>query len=215
MLTAYRCFVLAAAELVLACGPTTVRTGPPLALPSGVAQSRCEAAEWLEIAPVQTTATGAKSYGLWATHHTRREHGLAVYSGHDEDLIEPSELWPRIQEPELELRHQARVETIEANQTEALIWALAAVGVMAGGLTYAALAEDASPTARGIAGVGGLVGGLTLTIVAIVRQPSAEEDSYAQVRGRQFVPPEDDPRLLVHGVARESVRTRSRCSGTR
>ncbi len=137
-----------------------------------------------------------------------------MFSVGDDDPEDLEDLWPRMEDPELECRHQARIEPVDAALRTSAYWALGGVGVMLAGVAVAAASAENSPTVAGVAGISGVVFGLTGAGFALAYQPSGPDQLEADARRRLFVEGEDDPLAVRRAVDHMNRLQRITCGGT-
>jgi len=200
------------ALLLVACGPSALRTGPALALPSGPARSVCERVGWYEAAPVRVTAEGETAGVLFTTRYTQEFHGLGLFRPGQQQPEELDDVWPKLAEAPLQQKHELPIERVDAASRHSLYWALGGLGGMAAGIGGAVAVADSSRGAAATLGISGLVAGLVGVVGALVAQQSGADQLQADARRRLFIEGEDDFAAVRRGVERNNLNTRSQCA---
>ena len=210
------------AALSAACGPTTIRAGQALTLPTGPAESPCERAAWLEVAPARVFASDSDSYETaYVTvirQVSREDSGLGVFRPGSSDPEPLEDVLPRMGEPELRAVQLGRVEPIHDREDVAtgLVTGGGAVGLLGAGLLIGGAAEGERSESFEPLLISGAVFALSGVIVQAIGlfgvQPPAEERTYAAVRDRTFVDGEADVDAVAGGVDRLNAATRTRCT---
>lgn len=193
-----------------ACGPSAIRTAQPIPTQAPVPNTACERENTFELVPTRLQVQGTET-GLFATTRTAQMRGLAVYQKGDEDPRELDELWPVIDEPDLQSSHQAWIQPVDDAHWRVIYWSLGGLGVMGAGLGTAAALQDVNPTGATVAGLTGLGLGLTAAIIAIASQPSAAEQMAANGRRYMFIPGEDERAAVIRGVDKLTRHAREQC----
>lgn len=208
------------ATAAIACvRPNVGRIGPVLALPTGQPRSVCERQGWYELAPARVRATGATvgvMFGAPYTYtvpHSQLQEGIGAFEHASDDPEELEDIWSKLDEPELERRHQSRIEPVDAAFRRTLYWSLGGLGAMGAGVGTAAVIQDDSPTAAAVFGLSGVVVGLVGAVAALASQPSGDDQVYADARRRLFIPGEDDLLAAQRGIDRANARRRRECGG--
>lgn len=206
---------LVVALLSAGCGgPHFGRIGTPVALANGAPRTACEREEWLELVPARVNAMGTTTSIGFHIHYSQVHEGLGVFTYGDDDPVDLEDVWPRLAEPELERRHQAPIEAVDAAHLRSLFWAVGGLAGMVGGIGAATAIQDESPTAATVVGVSGLVVGLVGVVGALASQPSGAEQVHADARRKLFIPGEDDLDAAARGVDRANAAQRRACGGT-
>lgn len=164
----------------------------------GEPRSSCEREEWYELAPARSEV----------------REGVAAFLYAQDDAVLLEDVWPKLEEPELERRHRARIEPVDSAERRALYQMLGALGALVVGVGGASLAADESPTLATALGVSGLVLGARGMLAAAESQPSDDELLHAETRRRLFIPGEDDLVAAARGVDRANARRRASCGAT-
>jgi hypothetical protein len=191
-----------------ACGgPQLGRIGPPIPLPNGTPRNACESEEWLELAPARLNVilpAGTVSY-------SQLHEGAGVFQTGDDQPTPLEDLWPKLQEPQLMRRHQARIEPTDAKSRRAAYWLLGGlVGLGAGVGTGIAVRDESKSTSDALIGVGIGLGSVGL-LMELLTMPSPEEQLAANARRRLFKPREDDLLAVARGVDRANANRRRQC----
>jgi hypothetical protein len=198
--------------LLVGCGPSAMRTGPALALPSGPARGPCERVGWYEAAPTRVTAEGETAGVFFRTHYTQDFHGLGLFRLGQQKPEELEDVWPKLAEAPLQQKHEPPIERVDAAFRHSLYWALGGLGGMAVGIGGAIAVNNSN---RGVAttlGISGLVAGLVGSVGALIAQPSGADQLQADARRRLFIEEEDDFEAVRRGVERSNVNTRNQCA---
>lgn len=206
----------AAVALVLAlhvgaCASPYGRAGPSVALPTGAPVSECERAGWHELAPATIQTTGANVGLIVTTYDVQVYQGHGIFRLNEKKPEALEDLWPRLAEPELRLRHQEPIDRVDTQARHALYWALGGLVAMSAGIGAAVALQDSSPTAAGVVGLSGLGLGLVGAIGAVVVMPSGREQADADARRKLFFDGEDDLDAAGRGVTRIDEEVRRRC----
>jgi hypothetical protein len=202
-----------AAAIGAGCGPTALRMGPAIVLPSGLPRTPCEQERWLELAPARGKATGTESYGRFAISTTVQAPGYGVFSPGKDEALKLEDVWPRLGQPDLRDRHDEPIRREEAKERTALYWALGGLAAMGGGVAFAASGGDHPDTAHTVVGVTGVGLGLVAAIVALVVMPSGQEQAEAEIRRYMFLPDQDDMGAATRAVDLANVGAQTQCTG--
>jgi hypothetical protein len=210
-----RVTVIGASMLALACGagPRFERVAAPIALPQGPPQSTCEQEEWYELAPTRLESTTSRSGPYVHVHYAREDVGLAVYRLNDDDPQELEDIWPVMDEPELERAHSARREPFDRKVRHSLYWMGGGLVGMGAGIGTAVAVQDRSGTAAAVAGLTGLALGLVGVVVGLNVMPSVDEELDVRARRRLLMPEEDDFGAAQRGLDRANAQRRLNCGG--
>ena len=190
------------------------RTGPAVALPNGPARNDCEREDWYELAPARVRATGATAGVLVDTYYSQQVDGLAVFRPQQNDPEELEHVWPKIDEPALQRKHQAHIDPVDAAHQRVVLWSVGGLALGFTGLGIAAAVQDQDRSAATAAGVTGLAALLIGAIGALSSQPSGEAQLHADARRRLFIEGEDDRAAIERGVNTANSRRRRQCGGT-
>jgi hypothetical protein len=201
-----RALVVLAAALAGCAHPT--RLGPAFPLPAGDPQNGCEAEGWVEL----VAAEFRPDPGLFAPPRTY--NGAAVFRTNGAGAADLDEVLPRMGEPDLQARHEARIKPAEAANRRALTAALIGLGGMFAGVGTAAALNDRNHDAANVFGVSGLAIGLVGVVVAIILSPSDRDRTDAEARQKLFLEDEDDKAAVERGVNRVNEATRQGCRAT-
>jgi len=196
---------------VTACGPSAVRMARPLPSQAPAPTTECERENTFELADTEMTVEGSKSYGIFIAPYSDKMQGLGVYRLGSEDLEELDDLWLRMDEPTLQVSHQARIQPVDDAAARVIYWSLGGIAVMGAGLGTAAALQDTNSTGAAVAGIGGLALGLTAAIIAIASQPDIPDQMAAHGRRYMFVPGEDDEAAMLRGVTKLTMSARREC----
>lgn len=197
--------------LVVACSPSAMRTGPALPTSLGEARNGCERERWYEVAPAQVRAEGATAGVPFTTLYFQDRRGLGLFRAGGSTPQDLEDAWPKLHEPELERRHVARIEPVDADARTSLYWALGGLAGLGAGLGTAAAVQDSNKGAAAVFGVSGIALGLVGVIGALATQPSGARQLEADTRRRLFLQGEDDLEAVKRGVDRNNAQVRAAC----
>ena len=198
--------------LLLGCGPSAIRTGQALSLPSGAPQGTCERQGFYELAPARITTHAATAGVTYTDLYQADFNGLGVFRPGSNQPEELEDVWPRLNEPRLQQLHEARIEPVDAASRRSLYWALGGLVGLAGGIAGAAALGDSHQEAAAVVGISGLAMGVVGVVGALVAQPSGQEELAADARRKLFFFPEDDRAAVLRGVDRHNLATHSHCA---
>ncbi|RKH72268.1 hypothetical protein D7X96_05495 [Corallococcus interemptor] len=200
--------------MLVGCGtPRPARIGRSLALPNGEPRTPCESEDWYDLAPARIEARAQSGVGNYQVHYFKDYEGIGVFKV-GKDQPEPLEgLWARLGEPELQRRHEERLEPVKAAQRHSLYWSLGSLGGIAAGLGTAVALVDKNDTAASVAGVTGLVAGVVGLVGALVSAPTARDVLDANARASLLMPGEDDVFAGRRGVNTLNSVRRLQCGG--
>ena len=216
----------------LACGSAVAqRVGDPLPLPSGDAQSACERDAWIELVPTRViahepwgtaTSDGRVIYSQSFTER-RGDQGVSAYLRQTDEPIPLAQLLPKLDEPALLRRHEARVVPVRSSlerstfvETTGIVgMGVGVVGIMGGmGLL---VAEGSFSDASMLLTLGStglvLVGSLVFAVGRLMR-PDPAQITLMRVRELTLLPHENDMEALSRGVDRQNARVRQRCAAS-
>lgn len=217
---------LVACSNATACAVTTVRTGDPIALASGVPSTPCEKASALEVAPTKVFAKGEDEIGMRGPYivsivHEQEIEGLGIYRAADRKLIELPDILPKLGNQALEHQHMARVQPINDKLDRGLNWflfmALGTSSLLTAGSILAAIGlDDEESNTVAIIGAS-LIGGALVPLVVgavatLANTPTGQERIYRDVRSRLFLDGEDDLAEVVESVDAFNLRVRGACA---
>src|SRR6187431_349316 len=146
--------------LLIGCGPSALRTGPAVPLPSGPARGSCESQEWYELAPASIHTRAATAGVLYTLTYEGQFNGLGVFRPGAKEPEELEDVWPRLNEPRLQQLHEARIEPVDAASRRSVYWAVGGLVGMLGGIAGAAAVGDSNPSVAATLGISGLAMGV-------------------------------------------------------
>jgi hypothetical protein len=207
---------LLALLMVVGCGSgaNPQRVGPAVPLSSGQAATSCERDEWYELAPSIVEGTAVRSVGYVQVHRVQEQQGLAVYQLGDEDVTKLDDLWARMNEPELQRAHEARIQPVSDARARSAYWLIGGLVGLGAGVGIAAAIQDESKTGAAVAGLTGLGIGLVGVIVSLANMPSTNAEIKASTRRYLFIPGEDDLAAAARGIDRVNQSRRFQCEST-
>ncbi len=189
------------------------KIGPAYPLPNGSPKTQCEREQWLELAPARVQATGMTAGVGFNTYYTQVNEGVGVFRPSSNDPEDLEELLPKLGQPELASRHQARIEPVDAASRRSIYWSLGGLAALFGGVGVAAAVQKDSPSTAAGFGVTGIVLGLVGVVGALASQPSGRDQLYADARRKLLIPGEDDMKAAAHGINDLDGRHRTKCGG--
>jgi hypothetical protein len=209
-------------------GVTTVPLGAPTQLPSGAPQGECEREGFLELTPARGFASGSHETpaGYGVTQVTTVEstaEGVALYRPGGDEALPLVEILPGLAEPALSDGHLRRIAPILKKEQKRKAWfkvSLVGAGISllgAGALITASSLEldEAVKEPVQLAGASAALGGVTFqmiaTLISIAYRPTAQEQTFAGLRGYLLLPGEDDLQAAERGVERHNAEVRERC----
>lgn len=200
--------------VLVGCGtPRPARIGRPLALPNGEPRTPCEREEWYDLAPARIQATAQSGGANYQVLYFKDYEGIGVFKV-GKDQPEPLEgLWSRLGEPELQRRHEERLEPVSAAQRHTLYWGLGSLGGLFAGLGTAVALVDTNETAAAVAGSAGLVASVVGLVGALVSAPTPRDVLDANARASLLMPGEDDLFEGRRGVNTLNSARRFQCGG--
>ncbi len=182
-------------------------------MPTGQPRSTCEREQWYELAPARVRATGMEAGFNYNTHYSQLWEGYGVFRTSENDPEDIEDLWPAMEEPELQERHQAWIDPVDDAHRSSFYWSLGGLAGLFGGLGIAVAVSDQSGGAAAAAGITGVVAGLVGAIGALVAQPSGIDQLNADARRKLFIPGEDDMNAVARGIDRVNGKRRHGCGG--
>jgi len=204
--------VALSASLSMGCGPSAVRTGPTVPLPTGAPRTACESKDWYELAPASLNATAATAGIGYNVYYQGQFNGLGVFRPGAKEPEKLEDVWPRLSEPRLQQLHEARIEAVDAAAYRSLYWALGGLAGLAAGVGGAVALSDSHPNLAAASGITGLALSVVGVVGALVAQPSGQEQLEAEARTKLFLFPEDDRAAVDRGVDRSNLAARASCA---
>ena len=198
--------------LLAGCGPSALRTGPVLALPSGPPQSECERMGWYEAAPARVTAEGETAGVFVNMHYAQEFDGIGLFRPGAHKPEELEDVWPRLAETPLQKKHEVPIDRVETQEWHSVYWALGGIGGLAAGIGGAIAVGNSNRAVSTTLGITGLVAAAVGVVGALVAQPSGADQLQADARRRLFIEGEDDMTAVRRGVERNNVNTRNQCA---
>jgi hypothetical protein len=212
------------AQALGGCATTVRRLDGEIATPAGPSRSSCEREDWLVIAPTHAEPALTKK------RSDPRDDGFALYRVGE---TTPSPLPPLrdalSETPEETRLFDERAERVRTHDLKQAISAgmgvLGIIGIGVGTFLFVDSFGTRRVVESGVPGeeqtvdgtkatVGGLLiaGGFGLGIGGLVLNPGQIERSDAEAARYTFLPPRDDPKLVVRMVERHNLAVRERCT---
>ncbi len=210
--------------LTSGCASTVRRMDGEVRTSAGPSRSSCEREDWLVIAPTHAEPALTKK------RSDLRDDGVALYRvGETQPAPLPPLRAALVQTPEEARLFDPREERLASHDLRQTVSAgmgiLGVIGIGVGTFLFIDSFETKHVVEDGVPGeeqvvdgtkatVGGIVlaAGFGLGIGGLVLNPGQVERSDAEAARYTFLPPKDDPKLVVQMVERHNLAVRARCT---